>query len=65
MTSTVGALQNCVSNVGGILGPIVTGYIVSVTHPFVPALVITAAGTVLGALNYAFYLGEVKHIEAA
>ncbi|VBB07683.1 Hypothetical protein LUCI_2948 [Lucifera butyrica] len=63
MTSTVGALQNCVSNIGGILGPIVTGYIVSTTHSFVPALIITGAATLIGALNYAFYLGEVKHIE--
>jgi ACS family glucarate transporter-like MFS transporter len=65
MTSTVGALQNCISNIGGILGPIVTGYIVSTTHSFVPALVVTAIGTVFGAVNYAFYLGEVKHIEVA
>jgi ACS family glucarate transporter-like MFS transporter len=65
MTSTVGALQNCISNIGGILGPVVTGYIVSTTHSFVPALVITGVGTILGALNYAFYLGEVKHIEVA
>jgi MFS transporter, ACS family, D-galactonate transporter len=63
MTSTVGALQNCVSNVGGILGPIVTGYVVTTMHSFVPALVITGVATLIGAMNYAFYLGEVKHIE--
>ncbi|MBP2652508.1 MAG: Hexuronate transporter [Firmicutes bacterium] len=63
MTSTVGALQNCISNIGGILGPIVTGYIVSTTNSFVPALMITGTATVIGALTYAFYLGEVKHIE--
>jgi len=63
MTSTVGALQNCVSNIGGILGPIVTGWIVSTTGSFGPAMVVTGCATLIGALNYAFYLGEVKHIE--
>lgn len=63
MTSTVGALQNCVSNVGGILGPIVTGHIVAATGSFIPALMLTGCITLIGALNYAFYLGEVKHIE--
>lgn len=63
MTSTVGALQNCVSNVGGILGPIVTGWLVSTTGSFVPALLVTGTATLIGAINYAFYLGEVKHIE--
>ncbi|MDR3561037.1 MAG: MFS transporter [Negativicutes bacterium] len=63
MTSTVGALQNCVSNIGGVLGPILTGYIVAATGSFIPALMLTGCATLIGALNYAFYLGEIKHIE--
>ena len=63
MTSTVGALQNCVSNIGGILGPIITGWIVTTTGSFEMAMVVTACATLIGAINYAFYLGEVKRIE--
>ena len=63
MTSTVGGVMNSVAQVGGILSPIVTGYIVSTTQSFVPALVVTAAVTLIGAANSFFYLGEVKHIE--
>ncbi|MBU2699388.1 ACS family glucarate transporter-like MFS transporter [Sporomusaceae bacterium BoRhaA] len=63
MTSTVGALQNCVSNIGGILGPIVTGWIVATTGSFQMAMMVTGCATLIGALNYAFYLGEVKNIE--
>ncbi|MDW6156888.1 MFS transporter, partial [Klebsiella pneumoniae] len=39
MTSIVGGLQNCVSNMGGILGPIVTGFIITATNSFIPALI--------------------------
>lgn len=62
MTSVVGGMQNCVSNFGGILGPIVTGYIVANTHSFIPALVVSGAATLIGALTYLVYLGKVEPI---
>ncbi|MGF6952239.1 ACS family D-galactonate transporter-like MFS transporter [Neobacillus sp. B4I6] len=62
MTSVVGGLQNCVSNMGGILGPIVTGFIISTTHSFTPALIVSGAATLIGALTYIFWLGKVEPI---
>jgi MFS transporter, ACS family, D-galactonate transporter len=63
MTSVVGGLQNCVSNIGGILGPIVTGFLVSATHSFIPALLVSGAATLIGALTYLFWLGKVEPIQ--
>ncbi|MFY4776521.1 MFS transporter [Metabacillus sp. RGM 3146] len=62
MTSVVGGLQNCVSNFGGILGPIVTGFIISATGSFIPALIVSGVATLLGAITYMFWLGKVEPI---
>jgi ACS family D-galactonate transporter-like MFS transporter len=62
MTSVVGGIQNCVSNMGGILGPIVTGFLISTTHSFIPALLVSGAATLIGALTYAFWLGKIEPI---
>lgn len=64
MTSTVAGMQNTVSNMGGVVGPIVTGFIVGATGSFVPALLFSAGLIVLGIFNYLFLLGKVKPIEA-
>jgi MFS transporter, ACS family, D-galactonate transporter len=63
MTSTVGGIQNCVSNIGGILGPIVTGIVVAKTGSFVPALLVSGLATLIGAATYLFWLGKVKPID--
>jgi ACS family D-galactonate transporter-like MFS transporter len=63
MTSIVGGMQNCISNLGGILGPIVTGYIISTTHSFIPALIVSGAATLIGALTYLFWLGKIEPID--
>lgn len=62
MTSVVGGIQNCVSNIGGILGPIVTGFVVAVFHSFVTALVISGVATLIGAATYMFLLGRIEPI---
>ena len=62
MTSIVGGLQNCVSNMGGILGPIVTGFIITATNSFIPALIVSGVATLIGALTYLFWLGKVEPI---
>ncbi|MFJ5670913.1 MFS transporter [Bacillus safensis] len=64
MTSVVAGMQNTVSNMGGVVGPIVTGFIVGATGSFVPALLFSAGLIVLGIFNYLFLLGKVKPIEA-
>ncbi|MTT32335.1 MFS transporter [Terrilactibacillus sp. BCM23-1] len=63
MASTLGGIQNTCSNMAGLLGPIITGFIVQFTGSFVPALLLTAVLVILGALNYLFLLGEVKPIK--
>lgn len=63
MTSVVAGLQNSVSNMGGVVGPIVTGAILQATGSFNMALLLSSGLLLLGILNYAFLLGKVKHIE--
>ncbi|NDL62205.1 MFS transporter [Acerihabitans arboris] len=60
--SIVAGLQNTVSNLGGAIGPIVTGAIVAATGSFTFALVFSAALVVLGIVNYLFLMGKVEPI---
>ncbi|MFO1118837.1 MAG: MFS transporter, partial [Rhodospirillales bacterium] len=62
MASQVAGLQNMVSNFGGVVGPIVTGFIVVSTGSFNAALMFSAAIGLLGIINYAFLLGKVEPI---
>ena len=62
MTSQVASLQNTVSNLAGVVGPIVTGVILQVTQSFDWALIVLASIAVLGAMNYLFFLGKVEPI---
>jgi len=63
MTSMLAGLQNTVSNMGGVVGPIITGFIVAATNSFVPALLFSAGLIVVAILNYLFLLGEVEPIK--
>ncbi|MEW7849154.1 MFS transporter [Massilia aurea] len=63
MTSMVAGVQNSVSNLGGVVGPIITGAIVGATGSFEYALVFSAALIVIAILNYLFLLGKVERIE--
>ncbi|AOK50303.1 hypothetical protein WT60_26130 [Burkholderia sp. MSMB617WGS] len=60
--SMVAGLQNMVSNLGGVVGPIVTGAIVGATGSFMPALVFSAALIGVAIVNYLFLLGKVEPI---
>ena len=62
MASTVAGLQNMVSNFGGVLGPIITGFIVARTGSFRMALEFSAFLGLLGILNYAFLLTRIETI---
>lgn len=62
MVSMVAGVQNSVSNMGGVVGPIVTGAIVGATGSFVYALLFSAALIVLAIINYLFLLGKVEPI---
>lgn len=62
MTSVLGGIQNTVSNCGGILGPIVTGYIIGATGSFTYALIVSGGACAIGALVYFFMLKDIKPI---
>jgi ACS family glucarate transporter-like MFS transporter len=63
MTSMVAGIQNSVSNMGGVVGPIVTGAIVGATGSFFYALLFSAGLIVIAILNYLFLLGKVERIQ--
>jgi sugar phosphate permease len=61
--SVVGSLtsiQNFFGNVGGLLAPIVTGYIVQSTGSFVGSLVVAGGMALLGAISYVFIMGNLE-----
>jgi MFS family permease len=61
--STVGSLssiQNFFGNIGAILAPIVTGYLVSSTGSFAIALVVAGGMALFGAAAYVFILGDLE-----
>jgi ACS family glucarate transporter-like MFS transporter len=63
MTSIVAGMQNTVSNMGGVVGPIITGFIVTATGSFVPALLFSAVLIIIAIVNYLFLLGKVEQIK--
>jgi dipeptide/tripeptide permease len=54
------SLQNFGGNVGGLLAPIITGYIVGATGSFVGALVMAGAMATIGAISYVFVLDKFE-----
>ncbi|MGT8765107.1 MFS transporter [Klebsiella pneumoniae] len=60
--SIVAGLQNTVSNMGGAVGPIITGAIVAATGSFNWALVFSAILVVIGIINYLFLMGKIEPI---
>jgi MFS transporter, ACS family, D-galactonate transporter len=58
-----GGLYNFMTNLSGIITPLVIGLIVSSTGSFVWALVFIAFCALIGVFFYAFVLGDVKRIE--
>ena len=60
--SAVGSLtsiQNFFGNLGGLLAPIVTGYIVGATGSFVYSLVVAGGMALFGAISYVFVVGNL------
>jgi len=47
-------VQNCIGNIGGVLAPVVTGYLIWRTASYVPAFFVVAAILVVGASAYLF-----------
>lgn len=64
MTSLLAGMQNAIANCGGILGPVVTGYIISTNNgSFIPALIVSGGACLVGAFIYMFVLKDIKPIE--
>ncbi|WP_304657617.1 MFS transporter [Caballeronia sp. Lep1P3] len=58
-----GAVFNCVGNIGGIVTPIVFGYIVQATGAFTVGLYFVAAHCLVAALVYLFAMGTIERVK--
>ena len=59
----VGAIQNTFSNTAGIVAPIITGAIVSLTGSFIYAFIVTAIVSIIGIYSYIFIVGTLEREE--
>ncbi len=58
------AIFNCIGNIGGIVTPIVFGYIVQGTGNYNIGLFFVAAHCVVAALVYLFVMGRIERVGA-
>lgn len=58
-----GGLFNFVTNISGIVAPLVIGFLISATGSFYSALVAMTVVGLMGACSYIFLLGDVKRLE--
>jgi MFS family permease len=59
VVGTLTSIQNFFGNVGGLLAPIVTGYIVEATGSFFGSLLVAGAMALFGAVSYVFIVGNL------
>lgn len=59
----IGGAQNTVSNVAGIVAPVITGLLYGATGSFVLPLALSALLVVGGALSYVLVVGELRPLE--
>ncbi|WP_321947589.1 MFS transporter [Paraburkholderia sp. J10-1] len=57
-----GAIFNCIGNIGGIVTPIVFGYIVQATGGYTAGLYFVAAHCVVAALVYLVFMGRIERV---
>jgi MFS transporter, ACS family, D-galactonate transporter len=60
----VDAIMNFFNNVAGILAPLVAGFVLDTTKPFVLNFIIAAIILVLGILCYLLLLGKIEQVPA-
>jgi MFS transporter, ACS family, D-galactonate transporter len=58
-----GGVFNFITNLAGILTPILIGYILFYTSSYAAALVYVGAMPLIGAMLYIFVLGDIKRLE--
>jgi len=60
MVGSLTAIQNFFGNIGGLLAPIVTGYIVDATGSFTRSFVLAGGMALFGAFSYLLIVGDIK-----
>ncbi|WP_144149078.1 MFS transporter [Paraburkholderia sp. BCC1884] len=60
-----GAIFNCVGNIGGIVTPIVFGYIVQATGGYTAGLYFVAAHCLVAAVIYLLFMGKIERVKMA
>src|SRR5258708_3289037 len=61
-TATIGGLVNLVNNLMGVAAPVITGFIVGITHSFSGAFLVAGIVLVVGIVSYVFVLGPIEPI---
>src|SRR5882757_2036577 len=61
-TATVGGFVNLVNNLMGVAAPVITGFIVGITHSFSGAFLVAGIVLLVGIVSYVFVLGPIEPI---
>jgi ACS family D-galactonate transporter-like MFS transporter len=56
------ALQNCIGNFAGVLGPVLSGFVLKATHSFFAAFAIACALLFVAVFGYWFVVGKPRQI---
>lgn len=59
-----GSIFNCVGNIGGIVTPIIFGYLVEATGGYNVGLYFVAAHCVVAAVVYLLFMGKIERVQA-
>jgi MFS transporter, ACS family, D-galactonate transporter len=59
---TVGGIINFSNQISGIAAPVITGYVVTVTHSYAWAFGISAIYLLIGIASYLFLLGKIERV---
>jgi sugar phosphate permease len=65
MVGSLTGIQNCFGNIGGLLAPIVTGYMVNATGSFAGSFVVAGCMALFGAISYVLIVGNVEKFQVA
>jgi len=60
--ATVGGIVNLVNNLMGVAAPVITGYIVGMTHSFAGAFLVAGLVLIVGIFSYLVVLGRIEPI---
>ncbi len=61
-TGTIGGIVNFTNNLMGVAAPVITGFIVGLTHSFAGAFLVAGAVLLVGIFSYVVVLGRIEPI---